>query len=408
MFNPLTYKKDFPIFNRLINGKPLIYLDNASTTQKPKCMIDALTHFYTHTNANIHRGIHALSEEATQQYEETRTAVQKFINAQSPEAIIFTRNTTEAINLIAKTWSTQNISKGDHILVSALEHHSNLVPWQELAREKSAILDIIPLNDDGTLQLKSLDTLLTEKTKLVAITHISNVLGTIVPIKEIIKKAHKKGSLVLVDAAQSIPHIPIDVQDLNCDFLAFSSHKMLGPTGVGVLYGKKEILEKMPPFIHGGDMVLEVSQYRANWNAPPWKFEAGTPNIADVVAFKSAIEYLQKIGLKNIENHEKELLTYALQKLSTIKEVIIYGPKNPEKQSGIISFNIRGVHAHDIASIFNESGIAIRSGHHCCQPLINRLNVSSTARMSFYFYNTKEDIDHAIEAIKHVKQIFHL
>lgn len=406
MINPLTLKQDFPILSRLINGKSLIYLDNASTTQKPQSVINALTEFYEQHNANIHRGIYTLSEESTDLYEKSRKTTQQFINAQHAEEIIFTRNTTESINLVAKTWGNQNIQKGDHILVSALEHHSNLVPWQELCREKSAILDVIPMNADGTLMLDQLDTLITKQTKLIAITHISNVLGTIVPIEKIIQKAHAVGALILIDAAQSTPHMPIDVQSLGCDFLVFSGHKMLGPTGVGILYGQREILSAMPPFLHGGDMVLEVSQQKASWNALPYKFEAGTPNIADVVAFEKAVTYLTNIGLDNIRQHETTLLTYALGKLAEIPGLTLYGPQNTKRQAGIISFNIDGVHAHDTASIFNETNVCIRSGHHCSQPIMNTLGVSSTARMSFYLYNSTDDIDAAISAIENVKKTF--
>lgn len=406
MIDPQKIKKDFPIFERRINGKPLVYLDNASTSQKPRVVIEALVKFYETMNANIHRGIHTLSEEATAAYEESREVVADFINAFDSSEIIFTRNTTESINLVAYSWGEHNIQKGDVITVSALEHHSNLVPWQELCKRKGAFLMVIPLNEDGTLKITGLDKFINDRTKLVAITQMSNVLGTITPLAKIIEAAKKVGAVTVVDAAQSVAHCPIDVQKMDCDFLAFSSHKMCGPTGVGVLYGKLNLLEKMEPFLFGGDMVKEVRPYEASFHDVPWKFEAGTPNIADVVAFKSAIHYLKNIGMQNILEHDQKLLKYAREKLAQLSGINLYGPADILQSGGILSFNIPGVHAHDVGSILNEDGVAIRTGHHCCQPLMQRLKVPATARMSFYFYNSEEDIDVAFEALKKVYEIF--
>lgn len=396
----------FPIFKRHINGHRLTYLDSASTTQKPKSVIDAIAHFYENTNANIHRGIYQLSQEATKQYEETREEVKKFINARDASEIIFTKNATEGVNLVGYSWGRNNLKKDDIILVSALEHHSNLVPWQLLCKKTGAKLKVISLNNNFGLDLAKLDKLLTKKVKLVGLTHASNVTGVIIPIEKIIKKAHKVGAVVFVDGAQSVPHMPIDIQKIDCDFLTFSSHKMLGPTGVGILYGKKEILEKMPPFLCGGDMIKEVKQHSARWNNIPWKFEAGTPNIADVIAFKNAIQYLQKIGMQNVLEHDQKLLTYAKSKLEKMPEIELYSPHEIHQCTGILSFNVKGVHPHDTAEIMGQDGVCIRSGHHCCQPLLERLGITATARMSFYIYNDEKDIDRAIKAIKKVIKIF--
>lgn len=403
MLDPKSLKKDFPILSRKINGKSLVYLDNASTTQKPRQVIEALKNYYENTNANIHRGIHTLSQEATEAYEKTRLTTAKFVNAKSEKEIIFTRSTTESINLVAYTWGEVNINQDDEIIVSALEHHSNLVPWQELCRRKNAILKIIPLKHDLTTDISAYEKLLTKNTKLVAITGMSNVLGTIPPVKEMTKSAHKFGAKVLVDGAQSVAHLPTDVQDLDCDFLAFSSHKMLGPTGVGILYGKENLLENMPPFNFGGDMVKVVTQEKAQWNDLPWKFEAGTPNIADVVAFEKALQFLSEVGMQSLANHDEKLLKYAIERFSKYKEVHLFTSKNT---GGILSFTIEGVHPHDIAQIFDEEGVAIRSGHHCNMPLMELLHVSATARMSFYLYNSEEDIDSAEKALQKVLKIF--
>ncbi|MBI5754264.1 cysteine desulfurase [Candidatus Peregrinibacteria bacterium] len=434
MFNPKILKKDFPIFSRKINGKTLVYLDNASTSQKPKSVIDALTNYYKTFNANTHRGIHTMSEEATLAYEKTREHVAKFINAPLSKEIIFTRNTTEAINLVAYSWGETNIHKDDEIIISAIEHHSNLVPWQELCRRKKAKLKIIPIKNDLTLNMEAYEKMLSRETKLVSITGMSNVLGFMPDLQKIIKLAHKNKALVLVDAAQSAAHIKTDVKKLDCDFLAFSSHKLLGPTGVGALYGKFQLLSNMPPFMFGGDMVKAVQQDKAFWNDLPWKFEAGTPNIADVIAFNAALTYLEKVGLKNIQKHDEKLLKYAVKKFSKYEKdgvrLILPTYKSmdfsrssdskshsftrnsssptfdPSATSSILSFSIKGIHPHDVAQIFNDEGVAIRSGYHCSQPLIEYLNLSATARMSFYFYNTKEDIDRAEKALQKTLKLF--
>lgn len=406
MLDPKKIKKDFPIFQRKINGKPLVYLDNAATSQKPKQVIDAIKYFYENTNGNIHRGIHTLAEESTEQYEHTRLVVAKFINARSPKEIIFTRNTTESINILAWIWAELNIKEGDEIIVSELEHHSNLIPWQERTAYAKAKLQVIPVTKDFTLDLAAYKKLLNKKTKLVAITGMSNVTGYIPPLKEMIKEAHKFGAKILVDGAQSVSHLPADVQDLDCDFLAFSGHKMLGPTGVGVLYVKTEILQDMPALIYGGGMVSEVEQFKAIYKEPPHSFEGGTPNIADTVAFAKALEYLQKIGLKNVHKHEQKLLKEAKKILSKYQEVKMQSPKNIDECGGILSFTIDNIHPHDIAAIFNNEGIAIRAGHHCCQPLMKKLGLTATARLSFYLYNTEEDLEKVEKALQKTLKIF--
>ncbi len=398
-------KSDFPIFKRKINGKPLVYLDNASTTQKPEAVIQALTNFYSTYNANIHRGIHTLSEEATRQFEDTRNKVAKFIGATSEE-IIFTKNTTESINCVAVAWGKKNIGQGDEIIVSALEHHANLVPWQELTKAKKAILKIIPLKADYTLDLGAYKNLLSVKTKLVCVTAESNVTGTITPIKKIITLAQTVGAKVLIDGAQSVGHMPTNVKKLGCDFFVFSAHKMLGPTGVGILYIKNNLMEQMSPFMYGGEMVEYVQTKSATYRTGPWKFEAGTPNIADVIAFGAAVDYLNNIGLKNIMAHEKYLTLYAKKMFARYPQVKIFSPANANHIGGIISFAINGVHPHDIATIFNDYGVAIRSGLHCAEPLMQYLGVNGTARLSFYLYNTKQDIDTAEKALQKVLKIF--
>jgi len=401
-------QKQFPILKRKINGKPLVYLDNASTSQKPTMVLRALEKYYTTSNANIHRGIHTLSEEATAAYENTRNKIAKFINAKTEEEIIFTKNCTEAINCVSVSWARKHITKDDEIIISALEHHANLVPWQELAKEKNAILKIIPLTEDYLLDLKSYQKLLSNKTKLVCVTAQSNVTGTIVPVKKITAMAHAVGAKVLVDGAQMAGHSKINVRDINCDFFAFSAHKMLGPTGVGVLYVKQALMDEMTPYMYGGDMVLSVQEQTATYRTGPWKFEAGTPNIADVIAFGAAIDYLGKIGLATIAAHDSKLLTYAKKMFSHYPSVKLFSPSRTQDATGVLSFTIAGVHPHDIASIFNEEGVAIRSGLHCAEPLIGRLGVSATARMSFCLYNTTKDIDTAERALKKVLKIFKL
>ncbi len=390
-------RSQFPLLNQTVNGHPLAYLDNASTMQKPERVIKAITDFYTNTNSNVHRGIHDLSQQATELFESTRHLVADFINA-TPEEIIFTRGTTESINLVAYTWGEENIKEGDEIIVSILEHHSNFVPWQQLAKRKNATLKIIPILSDYTLDMEAYKSMLSDKTKLVAITAMSNVLGTTPDLKEIITLAHEHGALTLVDAAQAIAHSKTDVKDLDADFLAFSAHKMFGPTGVGVLYGKRHLLEKMPPFQFGGDMIKSVTIEESTWNDLPYKFEAGTPNIADIIAFAEAIKFIQEVGLENINAHTKELITYAIEKFSAYPEVKLLAP--PINQSGpVLSFTIERIHPHDIAEIFNQEGVAIRSGHHCAQPLMEALGIPATARLSFAIYNTKEEIDQAEQAL---------
>jgi len=408
MLNPQSLKKQFPIFERQINGKPLVYLDNGSTTQKPQVVIDALVKFYSTMNANVHRGVHTLSEEASDAYEGVRTKVAQLIGARESGEIIFTRNATESLNLVAYTWGEVNVQAGDEVVVSALEHHSNLVPWQELCRRKGAVLKILPLEGDqliadGNLDLSKLKEIVTAKCKLVAVTQMSNVLGTVVLLDKIIARAHEVGAKVVVDGAQGVPHLGINVAELDCDFLAFSSHKMFGPTGVGILYGKRELLEKMPPFLFGGDMVKEVSATEANWNDVPWKFEAGTPNIADVIAFGAAVDFVKSLDMKEVREHDEKLVRYARTKLEELKGVVVYGPG---QSGGIVSFNVPGVHPHDVASILNEAGVAVRAGHHCAQPLMIQMNVPATTRFSFSVYNDEADVDVAIEALKNVYKIF--
>ncbi len=393
-------KKDFPI----LNMKNLIYLDNASTTQKPKIVINAIKNYYETLNSNIHRGLYSISEKSSEKYEETRKIVAKFINAKHPEEIIFTKNATESINLIAYSLGKKYIKKGDEIIISELEHHSNFIPWQQLAKEKKAKLKIIPLNKNYNLDFNKYKKLLSKKTKIVSLTAMSNVVGVIPPIKKFITLAKKYKALTIIDAAQSIAHKKTDVQKLNCDFLVFSAHKMLGPNGIGVLYGKKEILSSMPPFLYGGGMISEVKNFSSSWAEIPQKFEAGTQNIGEIISFSLAIKYLEKIGFEKIKKHQKFLHKYAIEKFSKYKEITIYTPKTAK--NGIISFNIKNTHPHDIAEIFNKFGVAIRAGHHCAQPLMRKLKIPATARISFYIYNTKKDIDIAEKAIKKVVEIF--
>ncbi|MBI3955462.1 cysteine desulfurase [Candidatus Gottesmanbacteria bacterium] len=406
MFDPYTIKTDFPILKRKINGKPLVYLDNAATTQKPQTVIDSLVDYYTNHNANIHRGIHTLAEEATAMHEEARGKIAKFIGAKSPKEIVFVRNSTEAINLVAYSWGRNFLKKGDAIILSESEHHSNIVPWQILAKEKKIKLYFIPVKDDGKLDLDYFKKILTPKVKLVSLVHISNVLGTINPVEEISKLAHEVGALFLVDAAQSVPRMPVDVQKLDCDFMAVSGHKMLGPTGIGFLYAKEEILNEMPPFLGGGDMIREVYLDHSGWNELPFKFEAGTPNIADAIALGTAVDYLEKIGMENIFLHEKKLTEYALSRMSKLSYISIYGPKTTENKTGVISFSVKGIHPHDVAQLLDRKAIAIRSGFHCAMPLHQKLQMPSTCRASFYIYNTTEDIDRLVEGLENTVKIF--
>ncbi len=398
-------RRDFPILERKINGHKLVYLDNAATSQKPNSVINAISDYYKTNNANIHRGIHTLSEEATTAFEDVRDKVAAFIGAKETRSVIFTRNATEAINLVAQSWGKTNILPGDEIVISAMEHHSNLIPWQWLAQERQAKLRFIELTADGRLDMESAKSIINDKTKLVAITQMSNVLGTITPIPEIAKLAHVHGALLLVDGAQGVPHLPTNVEEMGADFLVFSFHKLLGPTGVGVLWARPELLEAMPPFLGGGDMIASVWRDRATFNELPWKFEAGTPNIADVIGAGSAIDYLMKLGMDNVRAHEIELTDYALKAFQTLDDVKIYGPMDAQSRGGVISFSLDHIHPHDLGQILNESGIAIRAGHHCCQPLMRDLQVWGTARASFYLYNTKAEIDLLIEALKEANKV---
>jgi len=400
----LKLRADFPVLSQQVYGKPLVYLDNAATTQKPQVVIDRITDYYSHENGTVRRGVYKLSEQSTLAFDESRRKVARLLNASSPAEVIFTRGTTEAINLVASSYGRAFIGAGDEIIVSAIEHHANIVPWQQLCLEKGAILKVIPVNDDGELIQDAYEALLSERTKLVAIGHVSNALGTVNPVKAMIEKAHAVGAVVLVDGAQSTPHMAVDVQDLDCDFFAFSGHKLYGPTGVGVLYGKMKHLEAMPPYQCGGDMIHSVSFEKTVFAKPPAKFEAGTPAIAEVIALGSAIDYLQAIGLERIGAYEHELLQYATERISEIPEVRLIGIAR--EKAGILSFTIKGAHPHDIGTILDREGIAVRAGHHCAQPVMERFHVPATARASFSFYNTKEDVDALILAICVVIQLF--
>ncbi|MBC1464592.1 cysteine desulfurase [Listeria welshimeri] len=401
-------RADFPILDQEINEKPLAYLDNAATSQKPKQVIEALTHYYEFDNANVHRGVHTLAARATDAYESARVKVAKFIHAREVAEIIFTRGTTSAINLVVDSYAEANIEAGDEIVISYLEHHSNLIPWQQLAKRKDAVLKYIELEEDGTISVEQAQKTISEKTKIVALAHVSNVLGTITPIKEIAAIAHKFGAVILVDGAQAVPHMEVNVVDLDADFYAFSGHKMMAPTGIGALYGKRELLDAMEPTEFGGEMIDFVELYDSTWKELPWKFEAGTPIIGGAIALGAAIDYLAEVGLANIHAHEQELVGYAIEEMSKIDGITIYGPKDASKRCGLVTFNLEGAHPHDIATILDEDGIAIRAGHHCAQPLMKWLDVSSTARASFYIYNTKEEIDALIDGLKLTKEYFGL
>jgi cysteine desulfurase / selenocysteine lyase len=407
VLNAYDIRRDFPILKRKVGDKTLVYLDNAATTQKPSSVITAIHDYYSYYNANIHRTVHQLGEEATIAYEQTREKVAKFINARSKEEIIFTRNATEAINLVSYTWGRQHVKAGDSVIISEMEHHSNIVPWQILEMEKNANLRYVGVDDQGYLRLDDYKNFLdAANVRLISISEMSNVLGTILPLNEIIRLAHRKGIPVLVDAAQSVPHMPVDVQRSDCDFLAFSAHKMLGPTGVGILYVKRDILEGMPPFITGGDMIKEVHRHATIYNDLPYRFEGGTPNIAGVIGFGAALDYLNRIGMDRVRDHEVDITKYALAALTDFKNVKLYGPQDAIDRGGVISFNIADIHPHDLATIMNERGIAIRSGHHCAQVLMERLDVSATSRASFYIYNTKEEVDIFIDALDDARRIF--
>jgi cysteine desulfurase/selenocysteine lyase len=407
-FDPAALRRDFPIFARRVNGKPLVYLDSASSSQRPAVVLEALDRFYRTSNANVHRGVHTLSQEATAQMEETRAKVARFIGADDPATVVFTRNTTESINLVAHAWGRKNLRPGDEILLTEMEHHSNLVPWQLLAAAVGAKLRFIPVTKpQGELDLSGLPSLLTAKTRLLAVTHMSNVLGTINPVAELARKAHDAGALVLVDGAQSVPHLPTDVKALGCDFLAFSAHKMLGPTGVGVLWGRRELLEAMDPFLGGGDMIRTVTLESSTWNELPYKFEAGTPNYADIAAFGPALDYIESVGRDALREHEIALTGYALKALAdAFPGIQLYGPTDMARRGGVVSFNLPGAHPHDVGTILDREGVAVRAGHHCCQPLMKKFDVAGTARASFYLYNDTADVDALVSGLRQVEKVF--
>lgn len=397
-------RKQFPILDQEVNGHPLVYLDSAATSQKPACVIEAVKRYYELDNANVHRGVHTLGSRATDAYEGAREKVTRFIHAQSPEEIIFTRGTTTAINLVAASYARAVCGEGDEIVLTPMEHHSNLIPWQQVAKATGAILKYIPLTEEGTIRIEDVQNLVTDKTKMVAITHVSNVLGTVNPIKKIAEIAHQHGAKILVDGAQSTPHMKVDVQELDCDFYAFSGHKMCGPTGIGVLYGKRSLLEQMEPVEFGGEMIDHVDLYESTWKDLPWRFEGGTPIIAGAVGLGSAIDFLNSIGMDAIEKHEHALTAYAMDKIQSVDGVQVYGPKT--ERSGLITFNLDDIHPHDVATVLDAEGVAVRAGHHCCQPLMRILQASSTARASFYLYNTEEDVDRLIAALLKTKEYF--
>jgi cysteine desulfurase/selenocysteine lyase len=404
--DPLQVKKDFPILSRIVYpGKPLVYLDSTATSQKPKTVIKAMDRFYEKINANIHRSVHLLAEESTDSYEASRKKIATFIGARSWREIIFTRNTTEAINLVAYSWGRKNLRAGDLVLLTEMEHHSNIVPWQILQNEIGIQLEFVPFSLQGELDLVQFEILLAKKPKLVCFTHMSNVFGTINPAKQIVAKAHNAGALTLIDGAQSVPHIPVNVVDLDADFLAFSAHKMCGPTGIGVLYGKEQLLTAMPPFLGGGDMIKKVSLTGFTPNDLPYKFEAGTPAIGEVIGFGAAIDYMNQLGMASVAAHEQSLIRYTLDRLSEFPGLKVYGP-NAEKKGAVASFTMEGIHPHDIAQILDKEGVAVRAGHHCAMPLHEKLGISATARASFYIYNTQDDVDHLLKGLEKVIQVF--
>lgn len=399
-------RQDFPILFQIVNDEPLIYLDNAATTQKPKQVISAIENYYAHDNANVHRGVHTLSERATKQYEEARETVRAFINAASTKEVLFTRGTTTSLNWVAQGFGDQVVEEGDEIYITALEHHSNLVPWQQLAKRKQARLVYLPLTEEGSVDVTAAQTVISSKGKILAVTQASNVMGTINPIKELAALIHAVGGYIVVDGAQSTPHMTVNVQQLDADFFAFSGHKMSGPTGIGVLYGKEALLEQMTPVEFGGEMIDFVYDETATWAPLPYKFEAGTPNIAGAIGLKAAIDYLNEIGMTEIQEHEHQIMRYLLPKIQEIAGITLFGPTDPEKRTGILTFNIEGVHPHDVATGFDMEGIAIRAGHHCAQPLMRHLDVHATARASFYFYNTLEEAEQFLASLVKVKEFF--
>ena len=404
-FDAKKIRADFPVLNQIVNDEPLIYLDNAATTQKPQAVLDVLNHYYLQDNANVHRGVHTLAERATAEFEAARKKVQQFIHANSNKEIVFTKGTTDSLNIIAQSYG-EFIQAGDEIVISKMEHHANLIPWQQLAKRKQAVLRYIPLTAEGHLDVQAAKTIINEKTAIVALAQVSNVLGTVNPVKEIAQLAHQHQAIMVVDGAQAVAHMPVDVQDLDCDFYCFSGHKMCGPTGIGVLYGKQTLLEKMEPVAFGGEMIDFVDLYESTWTELPWKFEAGTPNIAGAIGLGAAIDYLEKIGMQTIHEYEQAIVAELLPKLQQIEGLTIYGPQNPAEHTAVIAFNLDHLHPHDVASALDMQGIAVRAGHHCAQPLIKELGCFATARASFYFYNTKEEADQLVAAILATKEFF--
>jgi cysteine desulfurase/selenocysteine lyase len=403
-----SLRKDFPILDQQVHGKPLIYFDNAATSQKPRAVIDALVHYYERDNANVHRGIHELSNRSTAAFEDARARAARFINARSAEEIVFTRGTTEGVNLVANSWGTKNLKAGDVILLTEMEHHSNLVPWQLLAQRTGAQVAYVPITgDDGLLDLSKLDSLLTPHVKIFSMVHISNSLGTLNPVAELCARARKRGIVTLVDGAQSAGHCPVDVQAIGCDFFAFSGHKICGPTGVGILYGREELLDAMPPYQGGGEMILSVGYDKTEFKRAPHRFEAGTPDISGPIALSVAMDYLDAIGRQNIWNHDRDLANYAYGKLAEIDGIRLFGPKlNSDNRGGLVSFLLKDVHAHDVVTLADQAGVALRGGHHCTQPLMRKLGVESTARASFYFYNTREEVDRFVEVVREIQKFF--
>jgi cysteine desulfurase/selenocysteine lyase len=401
--NP-AIREQFPILHQEINGHPLVYLDNAATSQKPLAVIEAIKHYYEYENSNVHRGVHTLGSRATDAYEGAREKVAKFINARRTQEIIFTRGTTTALNLVASSYGRAVCKEGDEIVITQMEHHSNLIPWQQVAKETGATLKYIPLQPDGNIDLADVENTITNNTKIVAIAYVSNVMGVVHPVKQIAEIAHRKGAVIVVDGAQSTPHMKVDVQDLDCDFYALSGHKMCGPTGIGALYGKKALLESMEPVEFGGEMIDEVGLYDSNWKELPWKFEGGTPIIAGAVGLGAAIDFLEQIGMDEIAHHESVLAAYATERMAEIDGLTIYGPA--KRHVGVVTFNLGDVHPHDVATVLDASGVAIRAGHHCCQPLMRWLEVSSTARASFYLYNNEQDVDRLVSALIQTKEYF--
>ena len=403
----LDVKGDFPVLKRTVRGKPIVYVDSAATSQKPKAVIDAIVDYYRKYNANVHRAVYDLGEEATREYEGARERIAAFLGAKDSREVVFTRGTTESLNALAYAWGIKGpIVNGDEIVTTIMEHHSNTIPWYFVQDMKGAKIKWVDIHDDGTLKMEQYDDLVTDKTKIVTVTHVSNVLGTINPIREIAKRAHEVGAICVVDGAQSAPHMPVNVADLGIDFYTVSGHKMCGPTGSGVLWGRYELLEKMEPFLGGGEMIREVHKGWAKWNDVPYKFEAGTPNIEGAIGLGAAVDYLTKLGMENVRRHEVELTEYALEEMHRVKDVVTYGPDDLRIRGGVVAFNVGEVHAHDVASVLNEFGVCVRSGHHCAQPLMERLDVAATSRASFYVYNTMEDVDRLVEAVRKVQEIF--